>query len=151
MANKLLFPTGVLPTFDELLSIITEGLNNLDVEPYRVIVGVPTTMSTDLIKSMVYVQQHGAKEFFCWITFSYFELDLREESEKDLPYVVGTQTRGEENQYFATIIAYILVKKLGRIIYDDAHLLGNKDSYSVDELFSLVEIAKDKIYPRTQC
>ena len=148
MANDISFPTIKIPSFDELLNIIAEGFISLGLEPYRIIVGVPPTMGTDLINSTAYVQQQGLKEYFCWIKFYKFELDLREENEKDLQFMMATQTRGEENHYFATIITYILAKKLGRVIYDDAHLVQKKDIYSVDELLPFVEAAKEKIYPK---
>lgn len=146
MTNKVYCPIKETPSFEELIQIILEGFNNLQLPTNQLIVGVlakPTGL--DLQKTFIYVNELY-KHLFCWVSFSYFAPELRRDEQMDLPVMAGVQTRGEKDQHFANILAYILAKKLGRIIYDDSHLIQKKDIYGVHELEPFIHIAIKEIY-----
>lgn len=147
MANEIMFPIKETPSFEELLDIIVDGFHDLSLSTQQLTVGVSAKKGIDLSDKFIFIQEHQYS-YFCWVSFSYFKPEFRDEAEMDLPIMVGIKTRGENELKFSILIGYILAKALeARVIYDDAYLVQQKEVYPVDELKPFVEQYIKELYP----
>ncbi|AWH87774.1 hypothetical protein [Limnobaculum parvum] len=147
MANEIMFPIREVPSFERLLDVVVDGFHELSLSTQQLTVGVSAKKSIDLSDKFLFIQDH-AHGYFCWVSFSYFEPEVRDEDDMDWPIMTGVSTRGEMSQKFSTIIAYLLAKYLiARVIYDDSYLVQRKDFYPVDELIPFVEEYIKELYP----
>lgn len=147
MANEIMFPIKKTPSFEKLLDIIVDGFHDLSLSTQQLTIGVSAKKGIDLSDKFIFIQEHQYN-YFCWISFSYFKPEFRDEADIDLPIMVGVSTRGEMNQKFAILVTYILATALkARVIYDDAYLVQRKDDYPVEELKPFVEQYTKELYP----
>lgn len=147
MANEIMFPIKETPSFEELLDIIVDGFHDLSLSTQQLTVGISAKKGIDLSDKFIFIQEHQYS-YFCWVSFSYFKPEFRDEAEMDLPIMVGIKTRGENELKFSILIGYILAKALeARVIYDDAYLVQQKEVYPVDELKPFVEQYIKELYP----
>lgn len=149
MANEIMFPLRECPSFERLLDVIVDGFNDLSLSTQQLTIGVSAKKSINLSGRFLFIQDHKY-EYFCWVSFSYFELEARDEDNIDWPIMVGVSTRGEMSRKFSVIVTYLLAKSLAaRIIYDDSYLVQRKNYYPIDELKPFVDRYIKELYPST--
>ncbi|BBH12826.1 hypothetical protein [Chromobacterium haemolyticum] len=125
MSSEVMIPISVLPDFCDFLEIITAEFDLMGVKRSQITVGVTLGVGPDLLEQVLCVCDHDSG-FVCWISFCYFPPEVREKAEMDLPYVAGFSAKGEGNLKFLTVVAGIVAKNQGRVVYDDGYMLKNK-------------------------
>ncbi|GKX56136.1 hypothetical protein SOASR030_22480 [Leminorella grimontii] len=139
MANEVMFPLKECPSFERVLEIIVDGFHSLSLSTQQLTIGVSAKKGLDLSDKLIYIKEHQYG-YFCWVSFSYFEPQARDEDDMDSPVIAGVSTRGANELKFSIIIAYVLAKSLeAKVIYDDAYLVQKKEIYPPDELVIFVE------------
>ncbi|NHR04293.1 hypothetical protein HA052_03695 [Chromobacterium haemolyticum] len=145
MSNELMIPVSELPDFNDFLKIVTIGFEGLGVRKNQITVGVTLGVGPDLLEQVLCVCDHDSG-FVCWISFCYFPPEVREEAEMDLPYVAGFSAKGEGNLKFLTVVAGVVAKSQGRVVYDDGYMLKKQEVYSVEELKLMACSAFNELY-----
>lgn len=147
MANEIMFPIKETSYFDKIVKGLVSNLKELLIDIRMISIGVLNNSDLDLSHGFIIIQDHS-NDNVCWSNFSYFEPEVRDESEADLPIMSGVIYRGEKNRKFSVLVTYILAKILeARVIYDDAYLVQRKEVYPVEELKPFVEQYIKELYP----
>ena len=147
MANEIMFPIKETPYFDKVVRGVVNNLKELSIDTRMISIGVLNNSDLDLSHGFIIIQDHS-NDNVCWGNFCYFEPEVRDESEADLPIMSGVIYRGEKNRRFSVLVTYILAKILeARVIYDDAYLVQRKEVYPVEELKPFVKQYIKELYP----
>ncbi|MCO5410786.1 hypothetical protein [Ralstonia mojiangensis] len=141
MPNSLYVPLDQLPdTLAELQSIVGAPLAEFGLPPASVAFDREGADATLL---QAFAQVSGERlEHACWLSFTE-QAGGREVSE-GRPFMVGVQTR--DSWTFAGIVALGLCRYAGSLVFDDAGVLGESESYSADALHAALTTlsAKDQ-------
>jgi len=147
MSNKILFPIKETPYFEKIVKGLVSNLKELLIDTRMISIRVLNNSDLDLAHGFIIIQEHS-NDNVCWSNFCYFEPEVRDESQADLPIMSGVIYRGEKNRKFSVLVTYILAKILeARVIYDDAYLVQRKEVYPVEELKPFVEQYIKELYP----
>lgn len=141
MPNSLYVPLNQLPdTLAELQSIVGASLAEFGLPPAAVAFDRDGADAT-LLQAFVHVSGERL-EHACWLSFT--EQAGRREVSEGRPFMVGVQTR--DSWFFAGIVALGLCRYASSLVFDDAGVLGESETYSPDALHAALTTlsAKDQ-------
>ena len=103
MANEIMFPIKKIPYFDKVVRGVVNNLKELLIDTKMISIGVLNNSDLDLSHGFIIIQDHS-NDNVCWSNFSYFEPEVRDASEADLPIMSGVIYRGEKNRKFSVLV-----------------------------------------------